>query len=101
MRYIRFKTKEPGKHHFTLFIFINCISGIEISEFEGYDLGLKATKDFPESSLLLTVPRKLMLTAQEAADSDLNAFITIDPLLQNMPNITLALFLLSEKSNPG
>ncbi|KAM3961518.1 SET domain containing 3 [Aphomia sociella] len=74
--------------------------GVEISEFEGYELGLKAAKNFSEGSLLLTVPIKLMMTEQNARKSDLSAFISVDPLLQNMPNITLALFLLLEKKNP-
>lgn len=77
------------------------ISGVEISEFEGYDLGLKASKDFTEGSLVLTVPSKVMMTEKNAQESELAAFINIDPLLQNMPNITLALFLLLEKNNPG
>lgn len=66
-----------------------------------YDLGLKAYKDFDEGSLLLTVPRKIMMTEKEAKESELKAFLDVDPLLQNMPNITLAFFLLLEKSNPG
>ncbi|KAL4715759.1 hypothetical protein ACJJTC_006338 [Scirpophaga incertulas] len=74
--------------------------GIQISEFEGYELGLKANKDFKEGSLILTVPAKVMITEKNAQDSDLSEFIQVDPLLQNMPNITLALFLLLEKCNP-
>ncbi|XP_045773540.1 actin-histidine N-methyltransferase [Maniola jurtina] len=74
--------------------------GVEISEFDGYELGLKATKDFAEGSLILTVPTEVMMTEKNAAESELGAFISIDPLLQNMPNITLALFLLLEKSTP-
>lgn len=74
---------------------------MEISEFEGYELGLKATKDFKEGSLVLTIPSKVMLTEKSAKESELATFISVDPLLQNMPNITLALFLLLEKNNPG
>nr|XP_021201545.2 actin-histidine N-methyltransferase [Helicoverpa armigera] len=76
------------------------LDGIEISEFEGYELGLKSTKEFKEGSLILTVPSKVMMTEQNAKESELASFITVDPLLQNMPNITLALFLLLEKNNP-
>lgn len=75
--------------------------GIEISEFEGYELGLKAVKEFKEDSLILTIPTKVMMTEKSAQESELSAFIKVDPLLQNMPNITLALFLLLEKNNPG
>ncbi|CAH2248057.1 jg12750 [Pararge aegeria aegeria] len=74
--------------------------GVEISEFDGYELGLKATKDFAEGSLILTVPTKVMMTEKNANESDLGPFINVDPLLQNMPNITLSLFLLLEKSTP-
>ncbi|XP_026728696.1 histone-lysine N-methyltransferase setd3 [Trichoplusia ni] len=74
--------------------------GVEISEFEGYELGLKAKKDFKEGSLILTIPSKVMLTEKSAKESELATFISVDPLLQNMPNITLALFLLLEKNNP-
>lgn len=42
-----------------------------------------------------------MMTEKNASDSDLGTFINVDPLLQNMPNITLALFLLLEKSSSG
>ncbi|CAB3255785.1 unnamed protein product [Arctia plantaginis] len=76
------------------------LDGIEIAEFEGYELGLKATKDFKEGALILTVPSKVMLTENNAKESELASFINVDPLLQNMPNITLALFLLLEKNNP-
>ncbi|XP_013173018.1 PREDICTED: histone-lysine N-methyltransferase setd3 [Papilio xuthus] len=74
--------------------------GVEISEFEGYDMGLKATKDFPEDSLILTVPGKLMLTEKNAIESELNSFINVDPILMNMSNISLALYLLLERSKP-
>ncbi|XP_050344540.1 actin-histidine N-methyltransferase [Nymphalis io] len=74
--------------------------GIDITDFDGYELGLKATKEFTEGSLILTVPCKVIMSEKDARDSDLASFINVDPLLQNMPNITLALFLLLEKSNP-
>ncbi|XP_063828684.1 actin-histidine N-methyltransferase [Ostrinia nubilalis] len=74
--------------------------GVEISEFDGYELGLKAVKEFKEDSLILTVPTKVMMTEKNAHESELSEFIKVDPLLQNMPNITLALFLLLEKNNP-
>lgn len=42
-----------------------------------------------------------MMSENNAKESDLSTYINVDPLLQNMPNITLALFLLYEKNNPG
>lgn len=41
------------------------------------------------------------MTEKNAQKSELSEFIKVDPLLQNMPNITLALFLLLEKNNSG
>ncbi|KAJ8720285.1 hypothetical protein PYW07_012328 [Mythimna separata] len=76
------------------------LDGIEISEFKGYEMGLKAIKEFKEGSLILTVPTKVMMTEKNAKESELGNFITVDPLLQSMPNITLAMFLLLEKHNP-
>ncbi|CAG9788151.1 unnamed protein product [Diatraea saccharalis] len=73
--------------------------GVKIAEFEGYELGLKTTKDFKEGSLILTVPANVMMSERNAQESELSEFIKVDPLLQNMPNITLALFLLLEKNN--
>ncbi|XP_045499611.1 actin-histidine N-methyltransferase [Colias croceus] len=74
--------------------------GVEIAEFAGYDLGLKALKEFQEDSLILTIPQKVMMTEKDAHKSELSEFIKRDPLMQNMPNVTLALFLLLEKSKP-
>lgn len=76
-------------------------SGVEISEFEGYDMGLKATKDFNEDSLILTVPGKVMLSEKDAIESELSSFINVDPVLKNMRNITLALYLLLERNKSG
>lgn len=42
-----------------------------------------------------------MMTEVNAKESELAAFIEVDQLLQNMPNITLALFLLLEKHKEG
>ncbi|XP_041981122.1 actin-histidine N-methyltransferase [Aricia agestis] len=73
--------------------------GIEVCEFEGYELGLKATKEFTEGSLMLTVPRKLMMSVSNAEQSELSQFLEIDPL-KVMPNYILAFYLLLEKQNP-
>ncbi|XP_045526319.1 actin-histidine N-methyltransferase [Pieris brassicae] len=72
--------------------------GLEIASFEDYEYGLKALKSFPEDSLLLTIPKQVMMTEIDAQKSDLSEFIKDDVLMQNMPNVTLALFLLFEKS---
>lgn len=71
--------------------------GAEIAEFSGYELGLKAKIDIKESSLVIAVPRDLMLTIEAAYSSALGALIDKDPLLSNMPNVSLTIFLLLEK----
>lgn len=71
--------------------------GIEISEFPGYDFGLKAKKEYPEGSPILRIPRKLMLTEDNTKQPNFSVLFEKDPLLQHMPNIRLALYLLVEK----
>lgn len=71
------------------------MDGICISEFPGYDLGLKAEKDFPENQLILEIPRKLIFSTQAAAP-ELQA-LQNDPLVQHMPQVALAIALLVEK----
>ena len=71
------------------------MDGICISEFPGYDLGLKAAKDFPENQLILEIPRKLIFSTQAAA-SELQS-LQNDPLVQHMPQVALAIALLIEK----
>ncbi|KAK4886511.1 hypothetical protein RN001_002782 [Aquatica leii] len=71
--------------------------GLKISEFPGYELGLMAERDIKQSSLIITVPKKLMITIDIAKKSELRRLIEKDPLLSNMSNVTLAMFLLLEK----
>ncbi|KAL1138437.1 hypothetical protein AAG570_008501 [Ranatra chinensis] len=75
------------------------IKNMRISEFSNYDYGLKAIGDIKENDLLVVVPRKLMLTTEMANNSILGNLIKTDPLLQSMPNVTLAVFLLIERFN--
>ena len=43
--------------------------GITIEHFPGYDYGLKADKNFTLGDVLMTIPRKVMLTTETIADS--------------------------------
>ncbi|KAB0796778.1 hypothetical protein PPYR_10839 [Photinus pyralis] len=70
--------------------------GIKIEEFEGYELGLLAERDVEESSLIITVPEALMMTIDAAEKSELGYLLETDPMLKNMPNVALAIFLLLE-----
>lgn len=71
--------------------------GCSITEFAGYDLGLKADIDIPKDSLIIAIPRALMLTVEAASKSALAPLIERDQILKNMSNVTLAMFLLVEK----
>lgn len=71
--------------------------GLTIQEYEGYELGLKTEREVVEGSLVISVPRKLMLTIESAKNSILGPLIDKDRMLQNMPNVALAMFLLIEK----
>lgn len=71
--------------------------GLTIREYQGYELGLKTEKEISEGSLVIAVPRKLMLTTEAAKQSILGTLINKDRMLQNMPNVALAMFLLVEK----
>ncbi|KAG5877593.1 hypothetical protein JTB14_027597 [Gonioctena quinquepunctata] len=73
------------------------LKGTEIHEFEGFELGLKVNAEIPSSSLVITVPRRLMITADLASKNELKDLIEKDQILSNMPNVTLAIFLLYEK----
>nr|XP_023021881.1 histone-lysine N-methyltransferase setd3 [Leptinotarsa decemlineata] len=71
--------------------------GCDIKEIEGFELGLEVNMQIPISSLVITVPRKLMMTAELASENELKGLVKKDQILNNMPNVTLAIFLLFEK----
>ncbi|XP_014255768.1 histone-lysine N-methyltransferase setd3-like isoform X2 [Cimex lectularius] len=73
------------------------IDGVEICEFEGYDYGLRSLKDINQNDLMISVPRKLMMTTEFARKSELEYLMQNDALLAHMPSMSLALFLLLEK----
>jgi histone-lysine N-methyltransferase SETD3 len=51
------------------------ISGVKIDQFPGYEYGIKAEKNFVQGDLLIAVPRKLMLTTENAGDSLLGGLL--------------------------
>jgi histone-lysine N-methyltransferase SETD3 len=73
------------------------LNGCSIQEFEGYELGIKADVDIEQSTLVIAVPRKLMMSVESAKQSILKELIEKDKILSSMPNVTLAIFLLLEK----
>ncbi|CAG9836561.1 unnamed protein product [Diabrotica balteata] len=72
-------------------------NGCNIESIEGFDLGLIANTEIPVSSLVISVPRKLILTVEIARKSELKTLLEKDPLLSSMTNVALAIFLLYEK----
>ncbi|KAK2588675.1 hypothetical protein KPH14_001574 [Odynerus spinipes] len=71
------------------------VDGASIVGFTGYDLGLRAERDFLENELILEIPRKLIFSTQTAAP-ELES-LQHDPLIQQMPQVALAIALLVEK----
>lgn len=71
--------------------------GVSVDRFPGYDLGLKADEDIAENTLIVAIPRRLMMTVEAAKKTILGKHIERDRILSNMPNVALALFLLFEK----
>lgn len=72
------------------------IDKVSIHRFSGYDLGLKAEKNFKEDDLILEIPRQLIFSVLTAAPElkDLQN----DVMIQHMPQIGLAIALLIEKN---
>ncbi|KAF5291062.1 hypothetical protein FQA39_LY14495 [Lamprigera yunnana] len=70
---------------------------LKISEFAGYELGLMTERDVKKSTLIISVPRDLMITEDVAKRSELGKLIKKDPLLSQMSNVALAMYLLLEK----
>lgn len=71
------------------------VEGVSVAEFSGYDLGLKAERNFNEGQLILEIPRKLIFCTQTAAP-ELDV-LQNDPLVQHMPHVALAIALLIER----
>lgn len=74
--------------------------GITITEFNGYELGLKATKEFKKDELFIIIPRKLIMS-EESSTSSLTSICQEIPMFDAMTNVKLAFALLLEKLNPN
>lgn len=70
------------------------LNGCTITVFKDYDLGLKVNTNIPISSLVISVPPNLMLTVEAASKQDFNDLLEKDQILNNMPNVALAMYLL-------
>ncbi|XP_031830479.1 SET domain containing 3 [Nomia melanderi] len=69
--------------------------GASVAEFPGYDLGLKAERNFLENELILSIPRELTFSIHNVAPE--LACLQNDPLIQHMPQVALAIALLIER----
>lgn len=71
------------------------VSGASVAEFQGYDLGLKAERDYKENELILRIPKELIFSTCTAAPE--LAALQNDPMIQHMPPVALAIALLIER----
>ncbi|KAG4074422.1 hypothetical protein HA402_000401 [Bradysia odoriphaga] len=72
--------------------------GIDIAEFPNYELGLAATKDFKQNDLLITIPRKMIMSLDNVSASVLPMMSS--PIIESMSNVKFAFWLIVEKLNP-
>lgn len=75
------------------------VQNIEICDFPGLGLGLKATKDFTKDDVMITIPSKLFMSLD-------NPVLLTEPYLTEIPfpptiNVKLAFWLIAEKLNPN
>lgn len=93
------QTREEVVNCFTDWVKCNgaIFEGACIDSFTGYELGIRAKMDIVKDSLVIAVPRNLMMTIESAMKSPLGVLIEKDQILKNMPNVALAMFLLVEK----
>ncbi|KAL5463457.1 hypothetical protein EMCRGX_G032352 [Ephydatia muelleri] len=74
-------------------------SKVELTQFPGIGYGLKAKVELEEAEKVMTIPDKLMMTTETAAQAELREFILNDRVLQQLPNVVLSLHLLMEACN--
>lgn len=73
------------------------VKGCELKVFDGFEMGFMVKQNIPASSLVISVPRNLMLTVEIAMKGEMKELFDHDQILKNMPNVGLAIFLLYEK----
>ncbi|XP_066260483.1 actin-histidine N-methyltransferase [Euwallacea similis] len=78
------------------------IHGCSIVHFEGYDLGIRVDQDISQNSLVIAIPRKVMMSVESAKKSMVQDLLNKVEILKNMPNVLLTIYLLIEKisNNP-
>eukprot|EP00035_Acanthoeca_spectabilis_P038170 m.50743 g.50743 ORF g.50743 m.50743 type:complete len:492 (+) comp9025_c0_seq2:224-1699(+) len=71
-------------------------SKVEIAKFGDAGNGLRATTALAKGDNFLQIPVELMMSTETAKTSSVAKFIAEDPLVCQMPNVTLALHVLAE-----
>ena len=70
---------------------------MELVEFPEYGFGLRLLEAVTEEEKVVIVPDKLIMTEEKAKEGPLGKLIEKEPLLKEMPNLTLAIYLLNER----
>ncbi|KAL9984830.1 hypothetical protein ACROYT_G007166 [Oculina patagonica] len=96
------KSDHSRKDHISSFVqWFNENGGkaehVVIDDFGQQGLGLKAVSDIKSGELFITIPRKLMLSAETARNSELGPLIEKDNILRVMQNACLVLHVYCEK----
>ncbi|GFT00203.1 actin-histidine N-methyltransferase [Nephila pilipes] len=75
-------------------------SSVEVQEIKEGNFGAVAKVDIKEKEPFLKIPRKIMMSEISAKNSRLGPLISSDPILQHMPNVQVAMHLLTELLDP-
>ena len=72
-------------------------SSVSVVRKDAQNYGLRANRELEEYELILSIPRKLILSAERIPDDDVfREFASQDPLLKEMPNLLLVMILIRE-----
>lgn len=77
------------------------LNGVSISHFDDYDYGLKADLEIEKDDVIILIPRNIMMSLEDIVKSPLRVLFGEDPMLKEMPNIALAIFLMIERFKPS
>ena len=58
------------------------VDGVEVQDFKEQGLGLRVSKELKTGSPVLSIPRKVLMSADTARDSEIGRLIEKDPMLQ-------------------
>ncbi|XP_071963340.1 actin-histidine N-methyltransferase-like [Antedon mediterranea] len=73
---------------------------VKIAKYNTEGYGIEAVTDVKEDDVFLSIPRSMMLTVETARQSEFGKLAETDPILKSMPNVLLAVHVLSEMFKP-